>query len=624
MNTPYLDNISSPADLRDLPSEAMEPLAEELRGFLIEHVEKTGGHLASNLGVVELTMALHRVFDTPNDRIIFDVGHQSYVHKILTGRKDMFHTLRQPGGLSGFTTREESVYDPFGAGHSSTALSAAVGFAEADRLAGRKNYTIAVVGDGACTGGLVHEALNNCSPDLRLILIINENEMSISKNIGHFAHYMSKIRSSGSYARTKMHTAKTLKRIPLVGNACFEAVKNIKKSVKNILYSSNYFEELGLFYLGPADGNDYHTVEKLLHIAKNKGESVILHLRTKKGKGYAPAEHAPRRYHSVAPTRTSGETFPQAFGKELTRMASADQDIVAITAAMSNGTGLDVFRATHPDRFFDVGIAEAHAVTFASGMAAGGLKPFFAVYSTFLQRAYDNVLHDAALQNLPIRLCIDRAALSSGDGPTHHGVFDVAFLSHIPNVTLYAPASIASLQRILHEMADLSGPSAVRYPNKTEAPSLLKAFPPYDDALPFMPVRADVSPRAKVNVAIIGYGQVMEEALRAKKLLKKEGIAAGVFLLEQLKPYDMVKDEILSKLPKSVQAVIFLEEGIYDGGASMLLADRLRDDFSRRGIVHHIHAIRDRFVRPTEHVNLLADCQLRAEDIVETARRLCK
>ncbi len=618
----YLDHIDSPKDLRAIQRSEMPYLAEEIREFLIEKVGEHGGHLASNLGVVELSIALHRVFRSPQDRIIFDVGHQSYTHKILTGRRKDFDSLRTPAGLSGFTSRSESKHDPFGAGHSSTALSAAIGFAEADRIAGRKRYTVAVIGDGAFTGGMVHEALNNCSPDLRLIVILNENEMSISKNIGSFARYMAKIRSSGAYTKTKEKTVSTLKRIPLIGDACFEAVKNVKKSLKNFLYASNYFEELGLFYLGPADGNDYFAVERLLRIAKQKGECSVIHLRTCKGKGYAPAERLPQKYHSVYPETDYTPHFSQVFGEELVRMAHTDPSVVAITAAMTEGTGLSCFHSLYPDRFFDVGIAESHATTFAAGLAAGGVKPFFAVYSTFLQRAYDNVLHDAALQRLPIKLCIDRASLSASDGPTHHGIFDVSFLSGIPELTIYAPATFESMRYVMHEMAVLDRPCAMRYPNASEDMMVKEAFYDGRSCRDLSLVRSNFTKKSKVRAVLVGYGRIMGEALRAQELLRAQKISAGCILLEKLKPYEECAARIEALLTEGVEAVIFVEEGVYDGGASMILTDRMKDCFESRGIKTSIHAIYDHFVRLESVSDLLADCSLRGEDIAASALSL--
>lgn len=618
----YLDRINCPKDLRAMNRCDMPKLATEIREFLIDKVGEHGGHLASNLGVVELSIALHRVFRSPHDRIIFDVGHQSYTHKILTGRRDDFDHLRAPAGLSGFTSRSESLHDPFGAGHSSTALSAAIGFAEADRIAGRKRYTVAVIGDGAFTGGMVHEALNNCSPDLRLIVILNENEMSISKNIGSFARYMAKIRSSGAYTKTKAKTVSTLKRIPLVGNACFEAVKNVKKSLKNLLYASNYFEELGLFYLGPADGNDYFAVERLLRIAKQKGECSVIHLRTCKGKGYEPAERLPQKYHSVYPVTDYTPHFSQVFGEELVRMAHTDPSVVAITAAMTEGTGLSCFRSMYPDRFFDVGIAESHATTFAAGLAAGGVRPFFAVYSTFLQRAYDNILHDAALQRLPIKLCIDRASLSSSDGQTHHGIFDVAFLSGIPELSIYAPATFESMRHVMHEMAAADHPTAMRYPNTGEDSAIKEAFYDGKSSRDLSLVRSNFAKKSKVRAVFVGYGRIMREALHAQDILKEQKISTGCILLEKLKPYEECAARIKALLPEGVEAVVFVEEGIYDGGASMILTDRMKDYFEANGIKTSIHAIYDHFVRLESVSDLLADCSLRAEDIAASARSL--
>lgn len=623
-DTHYLESISSPEDLRRLPSEAMPDLAREIRRFLVERVREHGGHLASNLGVVELTIALHRVFRSPRDRIIFDVGHQSYVHKMLTGRMQDFDSLRMVGGLSGFPSREESPHDPFGAGHASTALSAAIGFAEADRLAGRKNYTVAVLGDGAYTGGMVHEALNNCSPDLRLIVILNENEMSISKNIGSFARYIARLRTSSDYVRGKKKAARILRAVPFVGEPCFRLLRDTKQAVKDMLYASTYFEKLGLFYLGPADGNDYATVEKLLRIAKGKGESSLIHLRTVKGCGYAPAEHNPGRYHSLAKADMP-TNYSEVFGRALTDLAEADEKIIAITAAMTDGTGLAPFAETYPERFFDVGIAEAHAATFASGLAAGGMKPFFAVYSTFLQRAYDNVLHDAALQSLPVRFAIDRAALASGDGPTHHGIFDVSFLSGIPNVTLYAPSSFASLRRILSIMASdsIDAPVCVRYPNAGEDARILREFFARKGEEERF-THPNYAKNARPVAVIITYGIVAKEALRACDLLKKEGISAGVILLERLKPYALTAEEILALLPSSVKAAVFLEEGILSGGASMLLQYEMRESLEERRVKSAIHAIPDRFVKPTHKTTLYRECALTGEDVSQTVKRLLK
>ena len=438
---PLLSKVNSPTDLKALSAKEIKPLCEEIRTYLIEQISENGGHLASNLGVVELTLAIHRVFQSPKDHIIFDVGHQCYVHKLLTGRRDVFSTIRQSGGISGFPKRAESEHDAFGTGHSSTSLSAALGFAEADLINHSDAYTVCVLGDGAYTGGMIHEALNNCKSGLRLIIILNENEMSISKNNGRFAKSLSKLRASRGYIKTKNFFGRFFRMIPFIGKWIFQRLLRFKKGMKAAVYGSNTFEDLGLFYMGPADGNNEQIVERLLREAKDSGCSCIIHLKTQKGKGYTPAEQTPDRFHGMAPSAvesSEGITFSGAMGTHLSQMADADGQICAITAAMADGTGLDCFGKAHPRRFFDVGIAEEHAVTFAAGLAASGFKPAVAIYSTFLQRAYDNLIHDVSLQGLPVVFFVDRAGLNAGDGPTHAGVFDVAFLSQVPHLRICA------------------------------------------------------------------------------------------------------------------------------------------------------------------------------------------
>ncbi|MBO7740479.1 MAG: 1-deoxy-D-xylulose-5-phosphate synthase, partial [Clostridia bacterium] len=406
----FLESENHKINLKNINNKEAEKLAEEIREFLVESVETTGGHLASNLGVVELTLALHKVFDTPSDRIIWDVGHQSYVHKILTGRAKDFDTLRTPGGLSGFTKRSESEHDAYGTGHSSTSISAAIGFAEADRLQNKTSYTVAVLGDGAFTGGLVHEALNNIDKNLRLIIILNENEMSISKNIGAFSRHIAKMRATRGYLKTKSFTRTVVTRIPLIGKGLFRGIRRVKKGIKNAMYGSNYFEDLGLYYLGPADGNNFEAVENLLQEAIASGQSTVIHLKTTKGKGYTPAEEKPNEYHSVAPQGCVAKTnVSTAMGETLTTLAAEDDKIVAITAAMADGCGITSFAENYPTRFFDVGIAEEHALIFAAGLSLGGMKPVVPIYSSFLQRGYDSILHDIALQQVPVVVPIDRA-----------------------------------------------------------------------------------------------------------------------------------------------------------------------------------------------------------------------
>ena len=618
-----LDKINSPEDLQALPEKDMPELASQIREFLVENVNQTGGHLASNLGVVELSIALHRVFHTPNDHIIWDVGHQSYVHKILTGRKNSFSRLRQIGGISGFTRREESEHDSFGAGHSSTSVSAALGFAEADRLKGSDSYTVAVIGDGAFTGGMVHEALNNIKRDLRLIIILNENEMSISKNIGGFAKYMSHIRTSRHYFETKNRTISFLRKMPLLGKPLFCLIKKVKQWIKNMLYASNYFEELGLFYLGPADGNDYSTVERVLREAKNKGESVVIHLKTKKGFGYFPAENQPDLFHSVYVNKKQGETFHEAFGDELVKMADNDLRICAITAAMADGTGLNEFAKNYPDRFFDVGIAEEHALTFAAGLAADGMKPYFAVYSTFLQRGYDNLLHDIALQKLPVCICADRAGLAKSDGATHHGIFDVSFVSNIPEFSIYAPATLSSLREILKASIDINSPVLIRYPNSTDDSEIIDTFYPDGDYENFG-MRYDFSTEDDLDAIIISYGSIVKEAINAKRRLLLDGLKTGLVLLEKLKPYGSVAKDLTCILPKKKCRIVFIEEGIYYGGAGMLLRDELSftDDGKEfaQSDNYTILAIKDNFAIPCENTDYYSYCHISSKDIIEVIK----
>ena len=553
----------------------MPQLAEEIRAELVRIVSKTGGHLASNLGVVELTMAIHRVFDTPKDHVIFDVGHQSYVHKMLTGRYEQMNTLRQAGGITGFTNRAESEHDCFGAGHSSTSLSAALGFAVSDKLSGSDAYTVAVVGDGAYTGGMIHEALNNCRKDLNLIIIMNENEMSISKNIGRFAKNLAKLRTKSGYFKTKRITGSFLRKIPLIGKWAFWAVRGVKKMIKNVLYGSNYFESMGLTYLGPIDGNDYEAVESLLREAKKLDESVVVHLKTKKGKGFAPAENAPDYYHGMAPEsqKKNADTFSTVMGKYITEKARSDGRICAVTAAMCDGTGLNAFKEGYLDKFFDVGIAEEHALTFSAGLAANGMRPVTAIYSTFLQRGYDNVIHDIALQKLPVTICVDRAGLNSSDGATHHGIFDIAFLSHIPNVRIYTPITFCALRACIDEAFSSNAPCAIRYPNGTEDEAIVNTFYP-DGCKKIQGVRCDKSCTDEADVIIITHGRIVKEAMIAQEKLSVQGIKVGIMLLERLKPYDITAELIVQMLPKKSK-ILFLEEEIRAGGMGMNLSDHL-------------------------------------------------
>lgn len=622
-----LSTVNDPGDLRQLDDKEIDVLTDEIREFLVDKVSRTGGHLAANLGVVELTLALHRVFDTPKDKIIWDVGHQSYVHKILTGRRDSFDTLRQPGGLSGFTKRSESEYDPFGAGHSSTSISAALGIAEAERIKGGDAYTIAVVGDGAFTGGMIHEALNNCDDNkgLRLIIIINENEMSISKNIGRFANSISNIRTRPGYFRTKAATRSVLSRIPLIGKNIVSGVTRMKKALKNLLYGSNYFEDLGLYYIGPIDGNNRFLVEKMLREAKKCNESVVLHLKTVKGKGYAPAEKTPDTYHAIPPAG-AGEKggFSKKLGEYLCKKAEKDSRICAITAAMGRGTGLLPFQESYPERFFDVGIAEEHAVTFSAGLASNGMRPVCAIYSTFLQRSYDNVIHDVALQKLPVLLTVDRAGLNEADGATHHGIFDLAFLSEIPEMTIYAPATYDAMRRAFDEALSLDVPAAIRYPNDIEDPHVVSAFYP-DDVYGSAGIRLfGLDDRKKTDALIIVHGRMATTALEAREELAACGITCGIILCEFVKPYGKLADMILPVLetmPNDL-SVIFLEEEIRSGGFGMNLSDAL----IRRGALgerkYEIIATDDNFAVSNDGVSVYEAAGVDKGSVVSRIRNM--
>ena len=604
----YLPEIHSPADLRALPTDSIPTLCQEIRDVLVQTVTQNGGHLASNLGAVELSVAMHRVFDCPRDHFIFDVGHQSYVHKLLTGRYDRFDSLRRGGGLSGFTKRSESEYDCFGAGHSSTSLSAALGFAQSDRMAGSDAYTVAVIGDGAFTGGMIHEALNNITPGLRLIIIINENEMSISKNIGRFATHMARIRRKSGYFKTKKGISRFIKRIPWIGNKLFCAIRDTKKALKNAMYGSNYFEDMGLYYLGPADGNDYSAVEALLSEAKRQNESVVIHLKTRKGKGYAPAEEEPGRYHGMAPAGTvSVENFSHRLGEILIAESRRDDRVCAITAAMSEGTGIESFHAARPDRFFDVGIAEEHALTFAAGLAANGYKPVTAIYSSFMQRAYDQIVHDIALQQLPVLMCIDRAGLNGGDGPTHHGIFDVSFLSSVPGVTIYTPVTFAGLALSVRKALREGTPAAIRYPNGGENARLRAAFYPDGDPVDIGVRESDPQSTVIPAAIIVTHGRITCEALHARDALAEEGIPVGILLCEYLRPYGKLAAEIAARLPDGTP-LLFLEEEIRAGGFGMMLSDMLIRQGTMENRRYAILATDDSFV-----------CQDSPEPIYHTA-----
>ncbi len=614
---PLLSTIQSVEDLRTLPGSEMPKLAEEVRDFLVSHTTTHGGHLASNLGVVELTLALHRVFDTPRDRVIWDVGHQSYVHKMMTGRMGEMDTMREPGGLSGFPRREESPFDPFIAGHSSTSISAALGFAQGDKMAGEKDrYTVVVIGDGAFTGGLAHEALNNCPKDLPLIVVLNENEMSISRVTGSFSRLVARLRISRKYRSVKRRTQKFLRRIPLIGKPLYSAVRWVKNGVRSLFFRSNYFEDLGLHYMGPYDGNNYEVVAKALSRAKDKGGSVLLHLRTIKGKGYAPAEKDPNAYHCLYPACQGGTRFYHVFGEELFSMAEGDKRICAITPATATTTGLCGFSKAYPERFFDVGIAEGHAVTFAAGLAAGGARPYVVVYSSFLQRGYDQIIHDVALQNLPVHFIIDRASLAPADGVTHHGIYDVAFLLQTPGVRILAPATFAALKQMLRDTAASDTPVAIRYANAGENEDVKTCF--FGDGN-----EGDYTPKyygsQNPQVVMVSYGAGLKNALAATKALLEEGTPAGMILLQEVSNPHAIAQTISSMLPQGV-AFIYLEEGVYHGGAGMATVAALAS--IRQDVRGRVLAIQNPSEYPKEKMDIRTFHGISCEDVVRLAKEL--
>ncbi|MBC8559469.1 1-deoxy-D-xylulose-5-phosphate synthase [Fumia xinanensis] len=562
---PILDRVNSPQDVKNLNRRDLKEFCSEVREFLVEHVSKTGGHLASNLGVVELTTALHRVFDTPWDSIIWDVGHQCYTHKIITGRKDRFDTLRQPEGLSGFPKPDESPHDAFVAGHSSTSISAAYAISRANQMSQSNSHAIAVIGDGAFTGGMAYEALNNAGRSRsNLIIVLNHNAMSIGRNVGAFARYLSAIRLQPGYLRLKDHTETVLDHIPLVGKPVKRVVQGSKTALKNVLYHSTFFEEMGFTYIGPVDGHDLKALEKAFTQAKLLQRPVFVHVETTKGKGYEFAEKNPLVYHGISkfdvetgnPDLPEEDSFSVVFGNYLTRLADCDDKICAITAAMKQGTGLTPFCSKHRNRFFDVGIAEQHAVTFAAGLASKGYVPVFAVYATFLQRAYDQILHDAAIERLHVVLAIDRAGLVGDDGETHQGVYDVSYLTSIPGVTVYSPSTNEELEAQLYKAVyETKGVAAVRYPRGCDK-KVYRAEDPKADYV-FLAEGGQ-------NLAV-SYGRIFHDLYAANE----EGRFGALLKLNKLNP---LPDELIEKIA-SYESIVFFEEVEQNGsiGEHLLL-----------------------------------------------------
>lgn len=560
-----LDRFDKPTDIQKMTLSELETLSEEIRAFLIDKVSKTGGHLASNLGVVELTISLYNVFDFKKDRLIWDVGHQAYVHKILTGRKSGFDSLRQYGGISGFPKPEESPYDMFKTGHSSTSISAALGMARVRDLKGEKHSIIAVIGDGALTGGMAFEALNDVGDrKTNIIIVLNDNQMSIANNVGGLSTYLSKIRVAPSYNKFKNEFNSTLLKSSL-GKGVVNGINKIKDSIKQFIVPGMLFEDMGIKYFGPIDGHNIKEVSKVLALAKNIEGPVLIHTITQKGKGYDYAEKNPNKYHGVGPFDcdsgeicfTAGETYSGCFGDEIVKIAEENEKVIALTAAMKDGTGLGQFAKKFNKRFFDVGIAEQHAVTLAAGMAREGYKPVFAVYSTFLQRAYDQIIHDVCIQSLPVVFAIDRAGIVGDDGETHQGIFDLSYLSHMPNLTILAPKNTAELRRMLRWSVGHLGPVAIRYPRGGDDKDIVM-----DPINIIEPGKWEVI-KGGGQITLIATGKMVSHAMLASQILQTSGLNVAVVNAYSVKPIDI---KLLDDLCKKGNIIVTLEDNVVNGG----------------------------------------------------------
>ena len=562
-----LEHIEGPWDVKKLSPEELKTLAAEIRQFLIEKISVTGGHLASNLGVVELTIALYLAFDLPKDKVIWDVGHQSYTHKILSGRREMFDDLRQFGGLSGFPKRKESPYDAFDTGHSSTSISAGLGMAQGRDLMGEDYAVVSVIGDGALTGGMAYEALNNAAHlNRNFIIVLNDNNMSISENVGGMSKYLNGIRSDAGYNELKKYVSGTLAKIPVIGEGLVDTISRTKNSIKQLVIPGMLFENMGVTYLGPVDGHNVKAMVKIFKEARKMDHAVLVHVLTKKGKGYSPAEKNPSRFHGVEPFDiATGKTlkekvypsYTDIFAKELCRLAEGNPRIVAVTAAMPDGTGLKAFSKRYPDRFFDVGIAEQHAVTSAAGMAAAGLKPVVAVYSSFMQRGFDQILHDVCIQNLPVVFALDRAGLVGSDGETHQGIFDLSFLTCIPNMSVLAPKNLWELRQDLEFAVNrYEGPIAIRYP-RGQAYRGLKEF-----TQPVEYGKGEVLYQGS-EIALLAVGSMVSTAEHIRDKLKAEGYDCTLANGRFIKPIDF---ELVERLAQSHKLIVTLEENVLQGG----------------------------------------------------------
>lgn len=610
-----LDQINSPQDLRELSLSELKVVAEEIRSAIVETVSVTGGHLGPNLGVVELTLAIHTVLDSPQDKIVWDVGHQSYPHKLLTGRRDRFHTLRQYEGISGFPRLVESPHDAFGVGHAGTSISAALGYALARDKRGEDHAVLAVLGDGAFTAGMAFEALNHAG-DLGtpLVVVLNDNDMSIAPNVGAFSEYLTRLRTDRTIHRARSDMESLMNRIPAIGTPMVKVAQRLTDTVRHVLVPGALFEEFGFSYYGPIDGHNIPLLQRVLREAIGRRRPVVIHVATEKGRGYKPAENDPGKLHALRPAtpaptspRVAAPSYSHVFADTLIELAKDDERIVAITAAMPDGTGLDRFEKVFPDRMLDVGIAEQHAVTLAGGLALGGMKPVVAIYSTFLQRGYDQVIHDVCLQNLDVTFCIDRAGLVGDDGPTHHGSFDISYLRAVPNTVIMSPKDEAELQSMLKAAIDHPGPAFVRYPRGSGQGVPLVAAP---EAVPIG--RSEVV-RQGTDLGIVALGPWVYEALAAANTLSEHGIEAAVLNARFVKPLDR---EAILDLAKATGRIITIEEGALAGGFGSAVLELLADAGLSHVEVHRM-GIPDKFIDHGSVPLLHAECGLTRERIVQ-------
>lgn len=616
-----LEQIENPGQLKRLSIPQLEKLAMELRALMIESVSKTGGHLAPSLGTVDLTLALYSVFDAAEDTVVWDVGHQAYAHKILTGRRERFGTLRQKDGITGFPKRAESPYDAFGTGHASTSISAALGMAIVRDLEGRHNHVLAVIGDGALTGGEAFEALNHAGDMGRnLIVVLNDNEMSIDRNVGAMSEYLSRIRVAPQYNRAKKDLEGLLKSIPKIGDTVLKTAGYIKEGVRAALVPGGLFDEMGFTYVGPIDGHNIRLMKEVFAQVAQLDGPVLVHVRTKKGKGYLPAEIEPERFHGVGPFNAlTGKKEPQSsqppsytqvFSDAMLELAAQNPDILAITAAMPAGTGLKAFSERYPERFFDVGIAEEHAVTLAAGIAAAGKRPVAAIYSTFAQRAYDQMLHDVCLQNLPVVFCLDRAGLVGADGPTHHGVFDLSYLRQMPNMTVMVPKDENELRQMLYTALQLDGPAAIRYPRGTGLGVEL------DSGFAALPVgKAEVLTRHG-RIALLAVGSMVDNASKAAIELAGDGIETTVVNMRFVKPLDT---QLLRELSKEMDYVVTIEENVLAGGFGSAVAEFLIDEEIKMPMLRI--GIGDEFVEQGTRDELWELCGLQPAQIADKVKK---